>query len=97
MPAGTAAPLPPGFVGCVPAEKAGTGQRALRHSGTLRITLTSANNYQGLSDMYIAAMIFDAMIFIFTFGRAVHMRLNNTTVPILEIIFRDGTLYFTSV
>lgn len=74
VPAGAPAPLPSGFIGCVPSEKAGTGRR--------------------LSGIYIAALGFDATIFLLTFGRAIYMRLAKSTIPLAELVIRDGTLYF---
>ncbi|KIJ36872.1 hypothetical protein M422DRAFT_260732 [Sphaerobolus stellatus SS14] len=74
IPAGSPAPLPPGFIGCVPSEKEGTGRR--------------------LSALYIAALCFDASVFLLTFSRAVYARVTGTTVPLLQLVVRDGTLYF---
>ncbi|KAF8066750.1 hypothetical protein FPV67DRAFT_1206050 [Lyophyllum atratum] len=74
IPSGVPAPLPPGFVGCVPSEKLGTGNR--------------------LSGIYIAALAFDATIFFLTFGRAIYMRIVDTSLPLLDLIVRDGTAYF---
>ncbi|KAI0080432.1 hypothetical protein K474DRAFT_1769425 [Panus rudis PR-1116 ss-1] len=74
IPAGVPAPLPPGFVGCVPSSKEGTGKR--------------------LSSLYIAALVFDATIFILTLARAIFLRLKQNNVPLMTLIVRDGTLYF---
>ncbi|PFH45020.1 hypothetical protein AMATHDRAFT_44254 [Amanita thiersii Skay4041] len=75
IPSGVPAQLPPGFVGCVPTEKPGTGRR--------------------LTALYVAALVFDATIFILTFGRAAYMRIMMTeTVTLFKLIVRDGTLYF---
>ncbi|KAF8883830.1 hypothetical protein BD779DRAFT_811736 [Infundibulicybe gibba] len=71
---GVPAQLPPGFIGCVPSEKPGTGIQ--------------------LSALYIAALVFDAMIFALTLGRAIYMHMTKSTVPLVTLIVRDGTLYF---
>lgn len=74
IPAGSPASLPPGFIGCVPSEKPGTGRR--------------------LSALYAAALAFDATIFLLTFARAIYMRFTKSTIPLAQLIIRDGTLYF---
>lgn len=77
IPSGVPAPLPPGFIGCVPSEKPGTGNR--------------------LSGIYIAALVFDATIFVLTLGRAIYMRIRDSSIPLLNLIVRDGTAYFTVI
>ncbi|KAF9255617.1 hypothetical protein L218DRAFT_1008394 [Marasmius fiardii PR-910] len=77
VPAGVPANLPPGFVGCIPVPKRGTGIR--------------------LSSGYIAALIFDATIFALTLGRAIYYRLAGSAIPLMTLVFRDGTLYFAII
>ncbi|KAL0568794.1 hypothetical protein V5O48_013191, partial [Marasmius crinis-equi] len=77
IPAGAPAPLPPGFIGCVPSSKAGTGLR--------------------LSCIYIAALAFDATIFLLTLGRAIYYHFTHSLVPLLTLVIRDGTLYFAVI
>ena len=48
----------------------------------------------GLSALYAAALTFDATIFLLTFARAIYMRITKSTIPLAQLIIRDGTLYF---
>ncbi|KAG6872365.1 hypothetical protein C0995_010284 [Termitomyces sp. Mi166 len=75
--AGVPAELPPGFIGCIPNPKTGTGIR--------------------LSSLYIAALVFDATIFVLTLGRAIYYRFTGSVIPLATLIIRDGTLYFAVI
>ncbi|THH10062.1 hypothetical protein EW146_g8487 [Bondarzewia mesenterica] len=74
VPGGSPAILPPGWVGCIPSKKPGTGDR--------------------LSVMFIAALVFDSSIFILTLGRSIYLRLRNSTIGLVQLIVRDGIIYF---
>lgn len=73
VPSGAPAVLPPGWVGCVPGKKAGTGDR--------------------LSDMFIAALAFDTIVFALTLGRSLYLRWTNAKARLVQLIVRDGELY----
>jgi hypothetical protein len=70
VPAGSPAVLPPGWIGCIPAKKPGTGDR--------------------LTAMFIAALIFDAVLFILTISRGIFFRRARMKIGIVKLIIRDG-------
>jgi len=47
-----------------------------------------------LSGIYIAAVCFDATIFILTAARALYLRFTSSALPLIALIVRDGTMYF---
>ncbi|KIJ34346.1 hypothetical protein M422DRAFT_263661 [Sphaerobolus stellatus SS14] len=47
-----------------------------------------------LIPVFIAAIVFDIMIFCLTFWKGRRTRLHKTTIPLVQAILRDGNLYF---
>ncbi|KIJ25259.1 hypothetical protein M422DRAFT_273802 [Sphaerobolus stellatus SS14] len=47
-----------------------------------------------LAPVFIAAIVFDIMIFCLTFWKGRRTRLHKTTIPLVQVILRDGNLYF---
>lgn len=74
VPGGSPAVLPPGWVGCLPSKKPGTGNR--------------------LSAMFMAALVFDSSVFLLTLSRSIYLRFKNSTVGLIQLIVRDGIIYF---
>ncbi|PPR06274.1 hypothetical protein CVT24_000893 [Panaeolus cyanescens] len=50
-----------------------------------------------LSSIYIAALVFDAVIFALTLGRAIYYRFTGSLIPLITLVIRDGTLYFAVI
>ncbi|KIJ34355.1 hypothetical protein M422DRAFT_263669 [Sphaerobolus stellatus SS14] len=50
-----------------------------------------------LIPVFIAAIVFDIMIFCLTFWKGRRTRLHKTTIPLVQVILRDGNLYFLAI
>ncbi|KIJ26557.1 hypothetical protein M422DRAFT_272380 [Sphaerobolus stellatus SS14] len=50
-----------------------------------------------LAPVFIAAIVFDIMIFCLTFWKGRRTRLHKTIIPLLQVILRDGNLYFLAI
>ncbi|KIJ27770.1 hypothetical protein M422DRAFT_271004 [Sphaerobolus stellatus SS14] len=68
---------------------------AIELDGDLITTLCIfSNEIQTGSNFFIAAIVFDIMIFCLTFWKGRRTRLHKTTIPLVQVILRDGNLYF---
>ncbi|KIJ32186.1 hypothetical protein M422DRAFT_266119 [Sphaerobolus stellatus SS14] len=52
---------------------------------------------KSLAPVFIAAIVFDIMIFCLTFWKGLQTRLHKTTIPLLQVILRDGNFYFIAI
>ncbi|KIJ34339.1 hypothetical protein M422DRAFT_263650 [Sphaerobolus stellatus SS14] len=52
---------------------------------------------KSLIPVFIAAIVFDIMIFCLTFWKGRRTRLHKTTFPLVQVILRDGNLYFLAI
>ncbi|KIJ24153.1 hypothetical protein M422DRAFT_275140 [Sphaerobolus stellatus SS14] len=72
---------------------------AIELDGDLITTLCIFSNEvqtgsNSLIPVFIAAIVFDIMIFCLTFWKGRRTRLHKTTIPLVQVILRDGNLYF---
>ncbi|THH07489.1 hypothetical protein EW146_g9307 [Bondarzewia mesenterica] len=47
-----------------------------------------------LSGIYIAALTFDSSVFLLTLGRSFYMKFNDSKLGLVQLIIRDGIIYF---